>query len=103
LAELAGANIDALESIDMESEIIRGASCLACDLTLDVVGSVVDVRGEEIRCPSCEDLASLEVARSIAPDEELAGLPLSVLRLPERDVVTLRSATDRRHLILETV
>lgn len=103
LAEVAGAvgvPLDDVEAFDLESEVVAGARCHACEVDLPVVGSTVTVTAAEARCPSCGELAALDVVRSVGPTEELAGLPLATLRLPERDVVTVRTRDTRRHVVV---
>lgn len=100
LVDRIGMPLATVEAFDLESEVIVGATCHACDRRLGLVGSTVSLRADEAKCPGCDDLPALDVVRSVGPDEELAGRPLQDLRLPERDVVTVRSVDARRHVVV---
>lgn len=101
LAERVGHDGE-IDAFDLESEVVVGATCHACASAVDVFGSTATVRREEAICPGCGEVAALDVVRSIALDEPLADAPVDRLRLPARDVVSIRSGETRRHLVLES-
>lgn len=100
LARAAGIAPDDVVAYDLESDVVVGARCHACARPVEAFGSTVALAADEARCPDCGELPALEVVRSVGPAEVLAQRPIAELRLPARDVVTVRTVDARHHLVV---
>lgn len=101
VASSVGVELEQVLAFDLESDLILGATCHGCDELRPVMGSAVFVKADEITCSSCGELMALDIVRSIGPGEGPATLPMPELRLPNHDVVTIRTADRRHHVVVE--
>jgi molybdopterin/thiamine biosynthesis adenylyltransferase len=97
LLDLGGDRLGrAAEAIEFEDDFVLATRCPQCQArrVVNRMRASLDVGAGRCRCGS---QLSLDVVRSVAPDDELLALPLADLGLPRVDVVTVRRGTSRVH------
>lgn len=96
-----GLSSDEVIAVDFEGDVVLAARCPTCDEELDVNRRLVDITRSDVTCPSCKEVMALDTVVSVEPGHPLVSLRLSDLGLPDLDVVTVRTAAGRVHLLLE--
>lgn len=99
-ARVASGN-GAVRVADFEHDLIVSGECVACDVTRPIARLASAVDATAVRCPDCGEMFGFTTAMSVASDDELCAVPLRHLGVADHDVVTVRSADARRHLVLE--
>lgn len=87
--------------LDLEHEIVLGASCSACQASAEIRKPVYALVAGQGRCPGCGNHWQLEFLHSIDGSEpRVVGLRPSDLGLPPADIVVGRNGFDRMFLLL---
>lgn len=89
------------DSIDLETELIRSASCPSCMWASPINKLLNATDPAEATCPTCHELGVLDVTMSIAPDDAVTLLSLRAMGVPDSDVVTIRAGEGRAHYLLK--
>lgn len=101
LADEAEAYIGCVLSLDLEFDLVVARRCVGCGTSDAPFRSLATMVAGDGECSNCKEVLQLETRRSIAPDDPVAEMPLANLAISAMDVVTARSATARRHYILQ--
>lgn len=86
---------------DLEGDLVLGGECAGCAVSRTIQRFLAAADPEDGSCPSCGEALGLDVRRSLAPNDPATRIPLVDLGLPSREVVTVRSASQRTHYLLE--
>lgn len=100
LAALVAEEIGPVDALDFEGEMVierRCASCRWSDAEARPL-STFDTGGG--RCPGCGEVLTLSAGTSFTPQERISRLAIADLHLPDDDIVTVRSATNRQHFCI---
>ena len=97
MAQSFGENISDFVAVDFEEELITLGSCHNCGhgAQMTMLRSSFQV-GEGV-CSSCGINRPATMRTLIAPDDPAMSLSFEALGLAQRDIVTLRTATERFH------
>jgi len=87
-------------AIDFEREIIRGATCNACEWSVVINRRINSVSPAEITCPHCDEPGIIDMALSIDVDDELCFLTFEELGFPELEILTIRCDQQRVHFLI---
>jgi len=86
---------------DLEHDLIVAGHCAACGVSRAITRFAPAVSDGEARCPTCDELFGFETTVSVASDDGLCDVPLRDLGLADHEVVTVRTAEQRTHFVLE--
>lgn len=92
---------DPVVAVDLESDLALRASCITCDTSAEVNRLLVHLTRPDVSCPTCSEVMAIETVTSLTVDSPLLKVPVGDLGLPEQEIVTARTGTDRIHLCLE--
>ena len=101
LLKLAREKLGANALLELEHEVVLGASCGACGESAEIRRPTYGLKAGEGICPRCGNQWQLHFAHSVeADDDELLGLRPTDLRLPPADIVVGRANFDRVYFLL---
>jgi adenylyltransferase/sulfurtransferase len=97
---VASSDSPAATAIDFEREIVRGASCPGCAWNTDINRRIDTVDPTEIICPTCQEPGVIDMALSIAVDDELCLRSFESLGFPPSEIFTIRCDEQRIHFLI---
>lgn len=102
LRDLIGdAGADGFAVADFEHDLIVAGHCAGCDVRRAIHRFAPAVTDAQARCPQCGELFGFDTTVSVASDSELWDVALRDLGTADQEVVTVRTADRRVHLVLE--
>jgi hypothetical protein len=88
-------------AVDLEQELVTERRCMACGWSDATIRPMTALGRGDGECPDCQSILTVQAGQSFAVAHPVAAVTLRELGLPARDVVTIRSATGRRHYLLK--
>jgi molybdopterin/thiamine biosynthesis adenylyltransferase len=95
--------LSALDAVEFEDDMVLSRKCSACGWSDENIRPIHTLGRGDGECPKCETQLSLEAGRSFLPTDSICQQPVHDLGIPESDVVTLRTGSQRNHYILRGI
>lgn len=87
--------------IELEHDIVLEGVCPACGRADPIRRPLTALHASDGRCPDCGEERRLDAVHTLETPEQLALTPADV-RLPQNDVITVRSEDGRVHVLVGT-